>query len=248
MVRAGTPRAAAARRFPRPRGDGPYLTARVGHSTPVPPPTRGWSLSILAGRPSMGGSPAHAGMVRSPTRGGRRAARFPRPRGDGPSTGTSRTGRKRVPPPTRGWSAFLAAWCGLLLGSPAHAGMVRALGAGMPAVCGFPRPRGDGPLDAARRPSRDRVPPPTRGWSPASDQALHTAAGSPAHAGMVPDARPEACARHRFPRPRGDGPRGLNVCRCHQQVPPPTRGWSFFVDQDRLLGRGSPAHAGMVLL
>ena len=52
----------AIKRLPRPRGDGPELTGRIGALTEAPPPTRGWTrLCGVHGR-RVEGSPAHAGM------------------------------------------------------------------------------------------------------------------------------------------------------------------------------------------
>ena len=144
--------------FPRLRGDGPRRALSIAIRRAVPPPTRGWSprvhwqrcarqavppptrgWSLAEGCPGEGGSPAYAGMV---------------PQGQ-------RAGRSTVPPPTRGWS-------------PLRLGMRHTW---------FPRLRGDGPPRRVhcRRPGspayagmvpyrrngrlRQRLPPPTRGWS-----------------------------------------------------------------------------------
>ena len=153
-------------RFPRPRGDGPLAAAVWIWITLVPPPARGWTLRSLWGMGRDRGSPARAGMdpraawlSRSatrfprprgdgPARSSDRSApsRFPRPRGDGPSAAISFLEKPLVPPPARGWTARGPPPGARRRGSPARAGMDRALRCGSSASMGFPRPRGDGPL------------------------------------------------------------------------------------------------------
>ena len=70
--------------------------------------------------------------------------------------------------------------------------------------------------------------------------------GSPAYAGMVPQASFEARHHIRLPRLRGDGPckpSGVGYCR---SAPPPTRGWSLKRRRPGFYTYGSPAYAGMV--
>ncbi len=186
MVPASPKWPISARRFPRPRGDGPLFVRMRLKLPAVPPPTRGWSPRLHVVRRPSCGSPAHAGMV--PWLNSIAVIRpwFPRPRGDGPTAPRIASSRLLVPPPTRGWSLTNQVDPAFAAGSPAHAGMVPAW-----ARCSFARPP---------------VPPPTRGWSRTSVASVPSALGSPAHAGMVP-----FCAARRllppwFPRPRGDGP------------------------------------------
>ena len=89
------------------------------------------------------------------------------------------------------------------------------------------------------------APPPTRGWTPDTDQYDWDGTGSPAHAGMDPSAARPAPHRRRLPRPRGDGPDLADLRAATSGAPPPTRGWTFHGAAARLLHDGSPAHAGM---
>ena len=75
----------SARRFPRPRGDGPLRVHQSQEVAAVSPPTRGWTLTPQADVRGVDGFPAHAGM--DPPMPLPVAARpgFPRPRGDGPT-------------------------------------------------------------------------------------------------------------------------------------------------------------------
>jgi len=194
------------RRFPRPRGDGPGQLGNDNDFYMVPPPTRGWSRLCWGGSAALLGSPAHAGMVPFLTACQVSEVRFPRPRGDGPSSSQRSSVVSLVPPPTRGWSLNGAQSGRALEGSPAHAGMVPRCFMCRLREMWFPRPRGDGPEDEAKWLEATMVPPPTRGWSPRPRARPARAAGSPAHAGMVPPHAASYRSERRFPRPRGDGP------------------------------------------
>ncbi len=76
---------AARCRFPRPRGDGPWVQRNFDDGQLVPPPTRGWPPTARTTRAIVPGSPAHAGMAPMSVSWIRAPAGFPRPRGDGPS-------------------------------------------------------------------------------------------------------------------------------------------------------------------
>ena len=181
-----TPKRRVRQRFPRTRGDGPLRNAKKCRRQRVPPHTRGWSPTSTEDGADGQGSPAHAGMVPSPSRNIVGAFRFPRTRGDGPSSSPCAGCPLRVPPHTRGWSLFDGEPFELGYGSPAHAGMVPHVCGRTASHIGFPRTRGDGPLECpARRPGTS-VPPHTRGWSFSLAPAWPAARGSPAHAGMVP--------------------------------------------------------------
>ncbi len=193
-------------RFPRPRGDGPASRVLYRYRHQVPPPTRGWPASLLIFFAARRGSPAHAGMapLRPPRH--QRRRRFPRPRGDGPHIVGGFIDFRGVPPPTRGWPPRQKHVRPQLDGSPAHAGMAPLMRPQNPALVGFPRPRGDGPLRQSGQEVTLAVPPPTRGWPLPCGVGNMGSRGSPAHAGMAPSGRglPDTCPR--FPRPRGDGP------------------------------------------
>ena len=118
-------RGCTTRRFPRPRGDGPYSPDTILCHPTVSPPTRGWTLARRTRGRKYGGFPAHAGMDPRPVRRPTRCARFPRPRGDGPSRRRRRPDPRRVSPPTRGWTPPGRDAPRVQAGFPAHAGMDR---------------------------------------------------------------------------------------------------------------------------
>ncbi len=171
---------------------------------------------------------------------------FPRPRGDGPTQAERQRTRRKVPPPTRGWSRAAVLKDEKAGGSPAHAGMVPPQAASAARSARFPRPRGDGPPFIFSNMPSNMVPPPTRGWSPLFQFIGVAYTGSPAHAGMVPYLQLAPGTLYRFPRPRGDGPGICSVRNWRNEVPPPTRGWSPRATAADAIGVGSPAHAGMV--
>jgi len=186
MVPSTTGMQTAAKGFPRPRGDGPFMGTVSAYISTVPPPTRGWSRIIFTPAARVRGSPAHAGMVPPRFRPPFRALRFPRPRGDGPATSDSPSLASPVPPPTRGWSLYEHGKINVQMGSPAHAGMVLITQGGKVIPLRFPRPRGDGPGIGGFSINDPTVPPPTRGWSLKNRPRPVRLDGSPAHAGMVP--------------------------------------------------------------
>ena len=84
MDPVSTESASTRRRFPRPRGDGPYEPTTCAGCTSVSPPTRGWTRDDADVRDVQRGFPAHAGMDPSTPSPIPMFVRFPRPRGDGP--------------------------------------------------------------------------------------------------------------------------------------------------------------------
>jgi len=89
-------------RFPRARGDAPYLAVRAGVDFRVPPRTRGCTRLAPPHCHANGGSPAHAGMHPRPRSRSPRLARFPRARGDAPLPEAIGAELVGVPPRTRG--------------------------------------------------------------------------------------------------------------------------------------------------
>ena len=116
----------AGRRFPRPRGDGPYANERGDWATAVSPPTRGWTVKIGPVGAECSGFPAHAGMDPLGGPGYRHSA-------------------EEVSPPTRGWTIRGVQVLNAHRGFPAHAGMDLISLFCDPWYLWFPRPRGDGP-------------------------------------------------------------------------------------------------------
>ena len=246
MVPRPASRQSSGSRFPRQRGDGPLgLRIVLGHPG-VPPPARGWSHHQAAQIHLPPGSPASAGMVLPVQVFREFFPRFPRQRGDGPIAGSRIDAWFRVPPPARGWSVAHDVEAGLGQGSPASAGMVpraRALGR---RPLRFPRQRGDGPVCHYTVHTLPEVPPPARGWSQRTLTRAVTREGSPASAGMVPQSDARRLAGRRFPRQRGDGPKGYQPLARASTVPPPARGWSPIAGFAPCRTGGSPASAGMV--
>ena len=240
-----TPKSVVVERLPRPRGDGPPVTAAVVQNAEAPPPTRGWTFVVGTLPTKLGGSPAHAGM--DPDLRPRPCARrwLPRPRGDGPAPTWFVFEASSAPPPTRGWTRALLERRHLVGGSPAHAGMdpwpLRSR-----SVCTrLPRPRGDGPHAVVRLHGPEQAPPPTRGWTSSFDSPWRRARGSPAHAGMDPRRRARRRCDRWLPRPRGDGPYRGGHFALQETAPPPTRGWTASRRRRTAPAPGSPAHAGM---
>ena len=130
-------------------------------------------------------------------------------------------------------------------GFPAHAGMDRSATSSRSDAGRFPRPRGDGPRRRWPRARLSSVSPPTRGWTAVTGRHPVEVCGFPAHAGMDLRAHRRACRSSRFPRPRGDGPRGPTPTATSTQVSPPTRGWTLEGLRNLRGCVGFPAHAGM---
>ena len=194
------------------------------------------------------GFPAHAGMDHQDLAANRPGARFPRPRGDGPTHLRTHARLQPVSPPTRGWTAWNEVLIAAYQGFPAHAGMDlrwsrRTIRAGR-----FPRPRGDGPQHGRRGRTRGRVSPPTRGWTCVGQRCRGLRYGFPAHAGMDLWTLVRRCFAGRFPRPRGDGPYRHRQIDVGPAVSPPTRGWTRLDLRVPRLHVGFPAHAGMDLV
>ena len=170
---------------------------------------------------------------------------FPRPRGDGPLTLSSMPALPWVSPPTRGWTFLPKIAPHQYRGFPAHAGMDRESPRPRRPIPRFPRPRGDGPVSLSVSPSLSLVSPPTRGWTREDVRHPRCVCGFPAHAGMdLPRATVSVLPRW-FPRPRGDGPEGLEGGGTSGKVSPPTRGWTRTSTSLRGRRLGFPAHAGM---
>ena len=241
LLRGQPPRS----RFPRPRGDGPRYRRSEAEQALVSPPTRGWTL-IQHPQVSMPrGFPAHAGMDRRCTPAAPPASRFPRPRGDGPLRKAELALADVVSPPTRGWTLDDSVQRLVTVGFPAHAGMDLSVAVDLYQRAGFPRPRGDGPGANVSMLTRDRVSPPTRGWTPVPVRQRADRGGFPAHAGMDLKGGGLHTYCNRFPRPRGDGPPNTYLLDYLTKVSPPTRGWTRRVGRQQRRGHGFPAHAGM---
>ena len=129
---------------------------------------------------------------------------------------------------------------------PAHAGMVPPGCRRRRRRCCVPRARGDGPAEHLGRVDTRGCSPRTRGWSQRRYCRGCLFAVFPAHAGMVPAARPGRSGSGGVPRARGDGPGCPARPERFWGCSPRTRGWSQGHGRVLALGRVFPAHAGMV--
>ena len=245
MDRSWTRRRSSDRRFPRRRGDGPGRRTEGRSCASFPPQARGWTPNRRMDERRLHVSPAGAGMDLSEHPHPAPSPRFPRRRGDGP---TSRRSPRRVasfPPQARGWTLAVPPVVELPEVSPAGAGMDLPPTPGAHSHARFPRRRGDGPAGRGVLGGHAEFPPQARGWTPGRRLLFGPEAVSPAGAGMdrplaLPPVVPSC-----FPRRRGDGPLKERRRGGFRPFPPQARGWTG--------GRGgfvhrpdvSPAGAGM---
>ncbi len=231
--------------FPRPRGDGPATGWILHDGYWFSPPTRGWPGGQSRGSRGFSVFPAHAGMARRRWQAWPCPHRFPRPRGDGPNGSKPPASEYWFSPPTRGWPVLNLSIHRHDRVFPAHAGMARRTRLTQQHSVGFPRPRGDGPVIAPNALVAFLFSPPTRGW-PAIAAVREPHRGVfPAHAGMARMTASEEMTSGRFPRPRGDGPKGRILILAASPFSPPTRGWPGITRLDMFLRSVFPAHAGM---
>ena len=172
---------------------------------------------------------------------------------------------KAFSPRTRGCS-FSLVFIGLSpYVFPAHAGMFLLAQAYQDYTAGFPRARGDVPMDAITLASRVRFSPRTRGcsrvnftyhgptpFSPRTrgcsldEQPIQLAREVfPAHAGMFRLGHTFVQFLHGFPRARGDVPSRWSERQKGKPFSPRTRGCSVGFQLPRKATTVFPAHAGM---
>ena len=87
--------------------------------------------------------------------------------------------------------------------------------------------------------------PPTRGWTVVPWRIPAAPTVFPAHAGMDRCRHQPGGPRAGVPRPRGDGPTGVDPNSLVEMCSPPTRGWTGAAPVRDRGGRVFPAHAGM---
>ena len=104
MDRSNVQSPVCGRRFPRTRGDGPYLLVLRIEFVKFPPHARGWTPCNPADCWRGGVSPARAGMDPSFPNSHQCRRRFPRTRGDGPHTSAKVPYGFAFPPHARGWT------------------------------------------------------------------------------------------------------------------------------------------------
>ena len=132
-------------RFPRTRGDVPWIEDMRRPPGRLPPHTRGCTAAARATLARSRASPAHAGMYlwlrqRSPPR-----RCFPRTRGDVPPLQERFSGAEMLPPHTRGCTRSRDDDARHRGASPAHAGMYLVGATRRRRSSRFPRTRGDVP-------------------------------------------------------------------------------------------------------
>ena len=178
------------------------------------PRTSFWAPPLTRGSTRFGawrtwrpfGSPAHAGI--DPPSGEPRVLGYglPRSRGDRPVFRAAHAHLAAAPPLTRGSTPQGCGGWGAGLGSPAHAGIDPARSARAATVRRLPRSRGDRPSPSGASGYSPLAPPLTRGSTRAGLADLRRPQGSPAHAGIDPQAGPSSFAGRWLPRSRGDRP------------------------------------------
>ncbi len=223
MQHLGTPEF---ERLPRGRGDGPLMATLDGLVYAAPPRSRGWTRRRLVSRNLARGSPAVAGMDRSPSLCSSTSMRLPRGRGDGPQRVTTYLPSRPAPPRSRGWTRDVQLRIAVARGSPAVAGMDRARWPRRWRNARLPRGRGDGPTQGGGISEVVGAPPRSRGWTAARRATAEGVMGSPAVAGMDPLPTTAHADAMRLPRGRGDGPADAVFLRRLGEAPPRSRGWT----------------------
>ena len=159
-----------------------------------------------------------------------------------------RSARTRgFPPQARGWTPAdgLGRRCRCV--SPAGAGMDPLRGLPASIGAGFPRRRGDGPVENDRIAVDLMFPPQARGWTLYRPDIAAPDAVSPAGAGMDPGTSRRSASSRCFPRRRGDGPALRREIGDGLGFPPQARGWTGERRQAARPRKVSPAGAGMDL-
>ena len=159
---ASFPRAAFSR-FPRTRGDRPYVSIDDIDGLVVSPHTRGSTVFRLEEPFAVSGFPAHAGIDRSCANASSLRKRFPRTRGDRPELRHLPRKVLQVSPHTRGSTRRKPRGARGLQGFPAHAGIDPSPRRVSTVSCRFPRTRGDRPDRPVSDSALDLVSPHTRG-------------------------------------------------------------------------------------
>ena len=172
---------------------------------------------------------------------------FPRARGDGPATATSRRPKSLLPPRSRGWTHPALAVGVFDAASPALAGMDLSSVPSVVFSASFPRARGDGPMADGVALFHAKLPPRSRGWTLIEADQIPADTASPALAGMDPTRSRLPTSTASFPRARGDGPDKPIDQPLVQLLPPRSRGWTHIRKNRPIPDHASPALAGMDL-
>ncbi len=128
--------------YPRPRGGTSDVQPSDRKRCGLSPPTRGnhYRHDFPCGR--WRSIPAHAGEPCAPTRGGRSARVYPRPRGGTPLPYIERVASSGLSPPTRGNHKVAGVRGRLVRSIPAHAGEPASAPDRITTSSVYPRPRG----------------------------------------------------------------------------------------------------------
>ena len=196
-----------------------------------------WKLTVVF--------PAHAGMFRRAPCRFICPSRFPRARGDVPSSNPVCRPTNSFSPRTRGCSAPKIAAALKDYVFPAHAGMFRrSLPNASQSKC-FPRARGDVPRLYVGAKRCWLFSPRTRGCSLTQPMTEEMPEVFPAHAGMFRSSPAGLPYDMRFPRARGDVPFSPGVVEVIRGFSPRTRGCSWNTTTPITQTFVFPAHAGM---
>ena len=173
--------------------------------------------------------------------------RFPRIRGDVPSTSIRRPPEPWFSPHTRGCSGSFFRLLRRPGVFPAYAGMFRIMSGGRWRCRGFPRIRGDVPTKGELGLNLLPFSPHTRGCSDGRRRAGCYSCVFPAYAGMFLSDRRRIPLRDSFPRIRGDVPKLRRAGIQATLVFPHTRGCSDRKASEIQTSLVFPAYAGMFL-
>ena len=227
------------------RGDVPMTPWGLGVGRGFSPRARGCSYCIAASRSSSAVFPACAGMFLRAAFQLTARTRFPRVRGDVPSSGRVGFCRVTFSPRARGCSLCITVGQNLGLVFPACAGMFLTRPFTRLQIGGFPRVRGDVPKCNSKKAFLTAFSPRARGCSFVAATRTPPLRVFPAHAGMFPTGLTTRPTLICFPRARGDVPMQVNTTISLSAFSPRTRGCS---EAPGCPGAGIlvfPAHAGM---
>ena len=246
MVRSSTISAAASRRSPHVRGDGPIYSAEFGGDQVLPtcvgmvrlivslmllvmkfsPRAWGWSDNPEYYNGSSAVLPTCVGMVRESLQPTNRSKRSPHVRGDGPLFNSDYANLVMFSPRAWGWSEILAVAQVEPEVLPTCVGMVRSSVAPGSAMAGSPHVRGDGPAQMRRGIPAIWFSPRAWGWSVAPALIPDRSIVLPTCVGMVragPSVVPRLVGP---PHVRGDGPSSTASNSIAPRFSPRAWGWS----------------------
>ncbi len=231
--------------LPRVGGDRPIAVFLIHVAKAAPPRGRGSTRRGCALRASGCGSPAWAGIDPHAASSASSLAWLPRVGGDRPKTRGVAASSREAPPRGRGSTPRDDPTASRGGGSPAWAGIDPKRSTAVSARVGLPRVGGDRPVTRVAHVAADLAPPRGRGSTRDALQALIEDVGSPAWAGIDPDALVKAMTRVRLPRVGGDRPPVTHVATLEASAPPRGRGSTRRERYGVRGALGSPAWAGI---